>query len=76
MSRSEFLVPLDISAEQFERLYRGTASDVLARDVHGVRIRFPAARLRAFVTRDGVQGLFVITVDANNKLIDIRRKTP
>ena len=72
---SEFLVPLAISAEEYLRLYQGTAQTVIARDTRGLRLSFPAGALRPFVTRDGVHGLFVIRIDDNNKLIDIRKKS-
>lgn len=76
MADCEYLVPLNISADTYLRLYQGTARSVLARDSRGLTLRFPAAALRPFVTTDGIHGLFVIRVDANQKLIDIRRKTP
>jgi len=75
MELEEYLVPLNISAEAYLRLYQGTARSVVARDSRGVKLSFPAQALRPFVTREGIHGLFVIRVDSNNKLIDIRRKT-
>jgi hypothetical protein len=47
----------------------------VARDSEGRRIRFPALALRPFVMHDGVNGVFVLRVDENNKLIDLRRET-
>ncbi len=76
MGEEEYLVPLNISADDYLRLYQGTARSVLARDTRGLKVSFPAQALRPFVTRDGIQGLFVIRVDAGHKLIDIRRKIP
>ena len=74
MHDSEFVVTLNISATAYQRMYRGDAQQVLAQDQHGRRIRFPAASLRPFVTHEGVSGVFVLRVDARNKLIGIRRK--
>lgn len=76
MDEEEYLVPLDISAGDYLRLYQGTARSVLARDTRGLKVSFPAQALRPFVTRDGIHGVFVIRVDASRKLIDIRKKTP
>jgi len=76
MADREYLVPVNISAEEYLRLYQGTARSVLARDAGGLSISFPATALRPYVTKNGIQGVFVIRVDANHKLIDIRRKTP
>lgn len=73
MDDREFVVTLDISAAAYQRMYRGDARQVLAQDLQGRRIRFPASALRPFVTRAGVSGVFVLRVDGRNKLIDIRR---
>ena len=74
MHDTEYVVTLNISAVAYQRMYSGDARQVLAQDMQGRRIRFPAASLRPFVTRDGVSGVFVLRVDARNKLIEIRRK--
>jgi Protein of unknown function (DUF2835) len=73
MTEREFIVRLNITAPSYERLYRGEARTVVTRDAQGRRVQFPAAALRRFVTREGISGVFVIRVDAHNKLIDIRR---
>jgi hypothetical protein len=74
MEDREFEVPLSISATVFELTYRGDARHVVARDVAGRTIQLPAGLLRQFVTREGIQGVFIIRVDGNNKLVDIQRK--
>lgn len=74
MPEREFVVTLSISAAAYRQMYRGTAQHVLAEDLQGRRIRFPAAALRPFVTHDGINGVFVLRVDARNKLIDVRRR--
>jgi len=74
MAFSEFIVPLNITAQAYERMYSGEARSVIAHDIRGRRIQFPASSLRPFVTREGISGIFVIRVDDNNKLIDVRRK--
>ena len=65
------VVKLDIKADEFLRLYKGTARDVFATATNGQKVRFPANILRPFVTRDGVRGRFKITFSANGKLIAI-----
>ena len=74
MSSNRYIVPLNITAESYELTYRGAAKVVVARDIDGRTIQLPASSLRPFVTREGIQGVFVIRVDNNNKLIDISRK--
>jgi hypothetical protein len=69
-----FVVRLRISAVAYQRMYSGEASHVLAEDLQGRRVRFPASALRPFVTRIGVNGVFELRVDAANRLIDIRRR--
>ncbi len=68
-----YTVTLDISAEAYQLMYSGAARNVVAHDTEGRRVQFPAQALRKFVTRQGVQGTFLIRVDANHRLIDIQR---
>jgi len=74
MRISEFVVPLHIEAAAYQKLYRGEARHVVALDVEGRSLQFPAAALRPFVTREGIEGVFIIRIDENNKLIDIQRQ--
>ncbi|MCO6411136.1 MAG: DUF2835 domain-containing protein [Thiogranum sp.] len=73
MADREFVVRLNITASSYERLYRGDARTVITRDAEGRRVSFPADALRRFVTREGISGVFVIRVDADNRLVEIRR---
>lgn len=70
---NELIVDLDISAEEYLRLYRGEVRDVLAVARDGRRVRFPAASLTRFVTRQGISGSFRIRYSADGKLRDISR---
>jgi hypothetical protein len=69
-----FTVTLSISRADYERLYRGQARTVLARDSQGKTLQFPALSLRPFLSHDGIHGTFVISVNDNNRLLDIRRR--
>jgi hypothetical protein len=64
---------LDIPKDEYLRYYRGEAQAVQVTAEDGRRIRFPAINLRPFVTKDGVRGRFEITLDWDNRLLDIRR---
>jgi hypothetical protein len=64
----EYRFRLRIPAQDYLAYYQGAAREVLATTAEGVKVRFPANALRPFVTRDGVCGLFLLRVDANNKL--------
>lgn len=64
---------LDISSENYLHYYRGIAKAVSVRSLEGQRLEFPADRLRPFVTRDGVHGLFALQFDENNRFVALRR---
>jgi len=74
MRISKFIVPLKINADAYQKMYRGDAQNVVAHDIEGRTIQFPAASLRPFVTREGIEGVFIIQVDETNRLIDIQRQ--
>lgn len=67
------VIDLHISVQELEKLYSGSATNVLAYARDGRRVQFPAAQLRRFTTREGVNGRFVLSVDENNKLLAITR---
>lgn len=64
---------LNISAEEYLRYYKGVARKVLAVSTQGQRVAFPAERLRPFVTRDGVRGVFELRYDAQNKFVSLEK---
>lgn len=65
-------VTLNIDADEFLRVYQGSARDVVARADDGRTLRFPAAILRRFVTREGIVGRFRIDFDEDGRFADIR----
>lgn len=67
------IVSLSIPADEFERLYRGTAKDVFAYSLEGLRIRFPATILRPYIRHSGIQGIFQIDFDHENRFVGIKR---
>ncbi len=71
----EYLVTLNISAEQYLKNYSGHARSIVTLDSRGRNVQFPATAMRRFVTHDGIQGDFLIRVDEDLKLVDIQRKT-
>lgn len=68
---------LDISlpAEEFLRVYQGTANRVLLRSRAGKSVSLPAGRLQPFLTHEGVYGSFELSFDADGKFISLRRLT-
>ncbi len=69
----QLIIDIRITAEEYLKSYSGVARTVFTRSRDGRSIRFPANILRPFVTRDGIDGSFVITFDENQKFQDIRR---
>ncbi len=64
---------LHISADEILRYYQGRAGMVSVTADGGMRLQFPAASLRRFVTREGIHGRFVIRFDEGNRLLGIER---
>lgn len=74
VDRQRYVIDLGISSAEFQRLYAGVANTVVARDqLTGRTVRFPANRLRAFVTHEGVVGRFELVVGPDNRLLELRR---
>lgn len=60
-------ISLCISAEEYLRVYQGTAKKVSAIDSQGKRISFPVNILQSYVSHDGIVGTFTIVIDENNR---------
>jgi len=69
----QFFISIQISAKEYQKLYAGAAHNVRTFAHDGTRIQFPASSLRQFVDRSGVNGSFLLTIDDDNKLRDIKR---
>jgi hypothetical protein len=71
--QQQYRFSLQINSQQFQRYYQGTASSVQVHSHCGRRLRFPASRLRPFLTHAGISGTFVLTVDTNNRFLDLKK---
>ncbi len=67
------VVDLHIDADEFVRLYSGSATTVVAQARSGLRVQFPAGALRPFVLHNGIHGVFEIVIDEHNKLQSVAR---
>ncbi len=67
------IVSLNISAEEYLRVYNGAARTVFAQSTDGRSVRFPANILQRFVTRDGIQGRFCIFFTDEGKFDRVER---
>lgn len=72
-TKKQFYFSLKISQQQYLQYYQGTASAVQVVSEGGQKIKFPAIRLRPLVTQSGVHGRFCLTIDGNNRFIDLQK---
>jgi hypothetical protein len=64
---------LNIPQDVLLSYYEGTARTVVVQSLDGRRIQFPANVLRQFVAGDGIQGIFEMEFDADNKFVALHR---
>lgn len=64
---------LDLSYAQFESVYRGNTRYIQVVDNNGKQVRFSATHLRPYLTRNGVQGHFVLRYDDNHKFRSLEK---
>lgn len=64
---------ISIPAQEFLRVYQGTANRVLIRSRIGRTISLPARHLQPFLTRNGISGSFIMEFNAQGQLLDLRR---
>lgn len=69
----EYRFRLAIRPEKYLAYYEGAVHQIVVTLASGKRLQFPADALRPFVTHDGVYGEFVLRVNAENQLQDIKR---
>ena len=70
---TRLVVSLSISNTEYLKWYSGTATTVTAQTQQGISINFPANILKPFVTHNGVQGVFEIEFDADNRFVGINQ---
>lgn len=66
-------ISIGIPADEYLRIYQGSARFIQAISTEGKRVRFPANILQPFVTREGVYGDFAIVCDAQHRFKNIIR---
>lgn len=64
---------LALKTEKYLEYYKGNAQNIVTRSEDNRNIKFPANAVRNFLTHEGINGLFEIQFDENNKLIKIIR---
>ena len=64
---------ISIAAQDYLRVYQGTANRVRVRSHDGRTISLPARHLQPFLTRDGISGSFIMEFNAQGQLLSLRR---
>lgn len=62
-----------LPAEEFLRVYQGTANRVLLYSREGKSVSLPAGRLQPFLTHEGIYGSFELTFDTQGTFIALRK---
>ena len=60
-----------ISPDEWLRYYKGTADAVIVTAMSGLRISIPAAHFRPFTTFMGIQGLFRLILNDQDKFVQL-----
>ncbi len=64
---------LNLTYQQYLKVYQGAAKNVSVVAEDGRRIAFPARNIQSFLTRDGINGYFEMELTAENKFIAIKK---
>jgi hypothetical protein len=70
---NSLIVNLAIPANEFVRLYQGSAKVVTAQSIEGKQVKFPADILRPYVLHQGIYGQFKIHFDELHKFKSIEK---
>lgn len=73
MSNPSIIVDLAIPADEYLRVYQGSAKLVSAIASDGRRVQFPANILHKMVTREGIYGRYLIEFNREGKFQKIQR---
>lgn len=71
--KKKYYFHLQISQQQYLQYYQGTANAVQVISECGQKIKFPAIRLRSFLTHNGIHGRFLLTLDSNNRFLNLQK---
>jgi hypothetical protein len=64
---------LNLSYEQYLKVYQGIAKSVSVIADDGRRIDFPAGNIQSFLTKQGINGHFEMELTSENKFVSIKR---
>ena len=64
---------LNLSADQYLKVYQGLAKNITALADDGRRIAFPAQNIKQFLSHEGIYGHFEMELTAEHKFIAIKK---
>ncbi len=64
---------LQLSYDQYLRVYQGSAKNISVVADDGRRIAFPARNIQSFLNKDGISGYFEMILTVENKFVSIKR---
>ena len=67
---------LQLTSRQVEEYYLGRARHVVAKAADGRIIQLPIKVLHAFISKQGIQGDFLVTTDDENRFVKIAPLSP
>jgi len=74
MAKHQFIrFQLGINADQFLRVYKGSAKNISVRADDGRLIKFPAQNIKQFLTHDGIYGHFEMELTSEHKFVAIKK---
>ncbi|NMH58430.1 DUF2835 family protein [Alteromonas ponticola] len=68
-----YFFSISLSYKRCEAFYQPGNNSVIVTADTGHRIQIPTSRMRAFVTKQGIQGRFRMTIDNNNKIVSFEK---
>ena len=69
----EFEFDMALTARKIQAIYEGQARYILVETDRGLKLQLPAANFYKYVTADGIQGRFSVKIDADNKILEMRK---
>jgi hypothetical protein len=64
---------LQLSYDQFLKVYQGMAKNVSVIASDGRRIAFPAGNIQPYLTKEGIRGSFEMELTIENKFISLKK---
>ncbi|MGR9012802.1 MAG: DUF2835 domain-containing protein [Gammaproteobacteria bacterium] len=64
---------LNLSYDQYLKVYQGIAKNVSVVADDGRRIAFPAGNIQSFLTKQGINGYFEMKLTLENKFVSIKK---